>query len=123
MEVKGIEELNKRLFALDKDISDKMGNALLEGGKLIETDCKQSATAMEAVDTGRMRASISTDLISNKEVHVAPHVDYAKYVEYGTSRMPYARPFMKSGFEHARPKAIEYIRKKLGEEVKMGFSG
>ena len=120
-EVRGIEQLNMRLFAIDKAATDKLGAALLEGGQLIETDCKQSATAMEAVDTGRMRASISTDLISDKEVHVSPHVDYAVYVEFGTSKMPYARPFMKSGFEHARPKAIEHIRKKIGAEIQMGF--
>ena len=53
-----------------------------------ERDAKLGA----AVDTGTMRSSITSD-IKALSGEVGPTVDYAEYVEYGTSRMA-PQPFM-----------------------------
>lgn len=57
-----------------------------------------SAKALAAVDTGTMRSSISTTIsgsgsAGSMTAEIGPTVDYAIYVEYGTSRMG-AQPFM-----------------------------
>ena len=47
------------------------------------------------VDTGFLRNSITVDSVTPMEAIIAPHTDYAEYVEFGTSRMaaqPYMRP-------------------------------
>jgi HK97 gp10 family phage protein len=86
----------------------KLQNALLEGGKLIETACKEFCP----VDTGRLRSSILAEAVSEREVDVAPHTDYAAYVEFGTYKMD-AQPYMSPGFEQSRDAALDRIRDKL----------
>lgn len=51
------------------------------------------------VDTGRLRASIVTD-IGDLRARVAPHVSYAQYVEGGTRFMK-AQPFLMPGLHEA----------------------
>ena len=51
------------------------------------------------IDTGRMRASITTD-IGTLRARIAPHTNYALFVHEGT-RFMRARPFMTFGFEAA----------------------
>ena len=87
--------------------------ALMEGGKLIESACKQQAP----VDTGRLRASITTAAAGEDSVIVAPHVDYAMYQEFGTYKMA-AQPFMKPGFESSRDAALAHIKAKLAAAIK-----
>lgn len=64
----------------------------------IEADAKSRA----AVDTGAMRASISVVMDGDLSATIAPTVDYAVFVEYGTSRGAPAQPFMTPAAEAAR---------------------
>lgn len=59
------------------------------------------------IDTGRMRASIATD-IGNLHARIAPHVRYAIFVHSGTKFMR-ARPFMRIGLEEAKVKLFGNI--------------
>lgn len=52
-------------------------------------------TVMDAVDTGRLRRSIEGDDNGKDTAYVGTNVEYAPYVEYGTSRMA-ARPYLKN---------------------------
>ena len=54
------------------------------------------------IDTGRLRASIATD-IGNLRARIAPHVNYAIFVHEGTKFMS-SRPFMSIGMEQAQAK-------------------
>ena len=62
-----------------------------------------------AVDTGRLRASI-THRIEGNVAFVGTTVEYAAYLEYGTSRIE-PRPFLHPALE----KNDAYIREKLRE--------
>lgn len=75
---------------------------------LVERESKK----VTPVDTGRLRASIATD-IGNLRARIAPHTDYAGFVHEGTRFMP-ARPFMLWGVETA--KSDEAI---FGNEIKI----
>jgi HK97 gp10 family phage protein len=70
-------------------------------GMVAETHAKEEITEKRAVDTGRLRNSI-TYAVKKKEnaVYIGTNVKYGPYVEHGTSRMP-ARPFI-------RPAATEH---------------
>lgn len=53
---------------------------LLQLGLKIEAEAKKRCP----VDTGRLRASINTQLQGDYKVRVGSNVEYAPYVEYGT---------------------------------------
>jgi len=93
--------------------------ALMEGGKLIETGCKQSCHFTHGTTTGRLKGSIVAEAQGKDTVIVAPHTDYAQYVEFGTSNPNYpAQPYMKPGFEMSRDAAVSHIKAKLAAAIK-----
>ena len=98
------------------DIKAKAATALYQGGELIATACKENAP----VDTGLLRGSIEVEQVSDTEVQVAPHTDYAYYVEVGHhtrsgSFVP-GQWYMRNGTEESRDAVADYIRSQLTEE-------
>jgi len=72
-------------------------------------------TDMRAVDTGRLRASMTYQVDApNKQVIVGTNVSYAPYVHEGTHRMA-SRPFLKNSILNYREDYKEIIQKTLGE--------
>lgn len=55
-------------------------------------------TSMKAVDTGRLRGSIS-HTHDDEAAYVGTNVEYAPYVEYGTYKMP-SRPFLRNAISN-----------------------
>ncbi len=84
--------------------------AIQKGAYLIERVAKQSAP----VDTGRLRSSIATELIPFKAT-VMPHVNYARFLEFGTRYMM-PRPFLGPAAESAE-KQIQDILNAEVEKV------
>lgn len=86
----GIKELNAKIAT---NISL---NAVKEVIKLNGAELQQTSMRLSPVDTGQLKRSITLE-IKDKGLTavVAPHVNYAAYVEYGTRYMqakPYIRP-------------------------------
>jgi len=81
-----------------KQIADgmRLQEEVTRFGFAVERESKKNAP----VDTGRMRASIGTD-IGNLQARIGPNVNYATYVHEGTWKMK-GRPFMSSGLATAR---------------------
>jgi HK97 gp10 family phage protein len=117
----------------EKEIRKQTEKGMKKCGLAIERDAKR----MCAVDTGRLRASISTtwtgyggdraritnpvpetqsdDPVSvpggnDFVVRVGTNVDYAIYLEKGTFKMGGAQPFLFPAYEYNRPKLAEYIK-------------
>ncbi len=67
--------------------------ALEAVGLQAENNTKTQITKVGAVDTGRLRNSI-THTSDEDTAYVGTNVEYAAYVEYGTSKMA-ARPYLK----------------------------
>lgn len=65
-------------------------------------DIRAQAQYIAPVDTGALRSSITVKNISSLESIVGPTVNYAGYVEYGTSRMG-AQPYMRPAAEAVLP--------------------
>jgi HK97 gp10 family phage protein len=120
IELLGEDEVDLKLgLILERCTNGNLKNALMEGGKIIETACKSFCPvgkypAGSGRVGGRLRSSIITTGESEDSVYVAPHTDYATYVEFGTYKMQ-AQPYMGPGFESSRQAAIDHIRKKLGD--------
>lgn len=92
---------------MNKSLTDGLRKAAL----LVERYSKQ----VTPVDTGRLRASIFTD-IQPLIATIQPKTDYAIYVHEGT-RYITGRPFMKQGVEMAK----DEIERVVNDEVSQGL--
>jgi HK97 gp10 family phage protein len=89
----------RELDLLFKGPDSAMGKALTK--RAIST--VRHAKRMCPVDTGRLRSSITHEVGGDAEgmvARVGTNVEYAKYLEYGTSRMS-ARPFLRPALQAA----------------------
>lgn len=85
-----------------------------EIGQYIEGQAilKISKGATKAVDTGRLKGSITHEVGERKDevyTRVGTNVKYATYVEFGTYKMN-PRPFLRLGLKHSE-KGIKRIMK------------
>ncbi|KKK87283.1 hypothetical protein LCGC14_2754790 [marine sediment metagenome] len=89
---------------LTQQIEAAAGDNILKAVLIIERDAKK----MVAVDTGRLRSSITHEIIRYKRDvigKVGTNVNYAIAQEYGTSRMsahPYLRPALAKNLTRIR---------------------
>lgn len=94
------------------EIAGKAGaaaqRALLQTGADIVDLTKQ----ITPVDTGNLKSSYGAVPVTSNEVHVGTFVEYAPFVEYGTSRMA-AQPHLTPAF--AQSEAT--FKQRLKEEV------
>jgi len=117
--------------ALYDDAQNSVEEAILKGALRVERDAKINAP----VDTGRLRASISSRLNnSNKNdiyAEVGTNVSYAKYMEgvetfekameteFGTSKKR-ARPFLFPAYTQNKEKIKKDIAAALKKSLKLG---
>lgn len=121
MSVKYSIDIKSNVNIAEAELERKEENIAFYWGLLWQEIASKLVTRYKAVDTGRLRASLtfvtrkrtgipaskvadskSTDFLSGTasqmgEVIVGSNVPYAKFVNNGTSRMK-ARPFMKESF-------------------------
>ena len=101
-DIKFTSNVNDILSALEKG----KRNALTAIGATAETYAKQETP----VDTGRLRNSISHS-IDGEAAYIGSNVEYAPYVELGTSRAKAHHMLQKAATEHS----AEY--KRLAEDA------
>lgn len=66
----------------------------------VESEAKENIKRNKTVDTGRLLGSITTEIKDsgvNTKAEVGTNVEYANYIEYGTSKMG-AKPFLIPAF-------------------------
>lgn len=73
-------------------------------------DVETNAKAVVPVDTGKLKNSISCEFPSQTQAIIAPHTEYAAFVEYGTRRQR-AKPYMRPAAERVAPAFIEACRR------------
>lgn len=106
--VKGLDKLKASLAAMRKRLTTSNEEALRELGQEMKTRMK----AAVPVDTGKLRDSIDVEM-KGGGITVGPRgVDYAGYVEFGTSRSP-AQPYIRPVAEWARVNAPKRFRKSV----------
>lgn len=103
MTITGSETLRRNLARLaGAERRQAQADGLEAGARIAETHAKLVAP----VDTGFLRNSIQVDSVTPVEAIIAPHTEYAEFVEFGTSRQA-AQPYM-------RPALDEHEREILG---------
>ncbi len=103
-----ITQVNIRVRAKSAKIKRGISRAISKAGFLVE----RSAKRRSPVDTGRLRASIRTD-IRPLTATIAPHTNYAVFVHNGT-RNQRAQPFLTQGLDDA----LSEIRAVFNREIK-----
>lgn len=69
------------------------------------------------VDTGHLRAHIDIDKSEQYSYLVGTNVEYAKHVEFGTSRQR-PQPFLRPALEKANAKFLRDLKKMIDKNVK-----
>lgn len=80
------------------EIKSKMPTILGQLGLAGEANAVLEITSLGAVDTGNLRDSIS-HADDGTYAYIGTNVEYAPYVEMGTSRMP-ERPFLRNALQN-----------------------
>lgn len=112
VEVKGTEELMRILEGLPLKIREKVDARLGEGAEVVA----EKAGEIVHVRTGYLRSTIAavrTSLL-NWNVHATAY--YAKFVEYGTSRMP-AKPYLRPALTLTKPLITSLVKQGIAEAI------
>lgn len=108
----------ERLLARIRDIIDAMKSGSATGTRDAAEFIKDRAQQLVPVDTGRLRDSIRVNEIGPRSYTVGPgdEVEYADYVEFGTSRMA-AQPYMRPAAEMARREFPRRVARQIQSEM------
>lgn len=97
MNLKIIDHSDEVLLELAKNIIIAMEMVGLQA----ENNAKFEISAMGAIDTGNLRNSVS-HFTDGNDVYIGTNVEYAPYVEFGTSKYPKERPFLRNAVRNNR---------------------
>ncbi len=118
MTVRGGDQLRRNLARLaGAERRQAQQDGLEAGARIVETQVKISLSGQSpsspgeppGLDTGFLRNSVTVDSVTPMEAIIAPHTDYAEYLEFGTSRME-ARPFMRPALDEHEGEILAAIR-------------
>ena len=91
VQVIGVKEAIARLDLKNKEIMENVSRAINRSALQVEAEVKQSIAGRRAelrsVDTGRFMQSVTAVQLNSLQASVETNVEYAKFLEYGTSKM------------------------------------
>ena len=115
IEVSGIPEALKFLNTKEKDIDKGITAGLSKAAVFIQGEVKSSIAGQRAeptsVDTGRFLNSVDF-MVGNDEAVVFTDIDYAKFLEYGTSKFT-ARPHFRNTKSRNQDKVKDIIKEEI----------
>jgi len=113
MTVRGGEQLTRNLRRLaGNERRQAQHDGLEAGARVVEAYAKIAAP----VDTGALRNSIQVDSVTPIEAIIAPHTDYAEFVEFGTSRMA-AQPYMRPALDQNEREIVNAVQRTVAAFV------
>ena len=121
--VKGEKEIQDRLHKTIKKLPEDATVGCLRAGMVFESRAKWYASGNAGgpnVDTGFLRNSITTTEEPDG-ASVAPHADYAAFVEFGVGLKPNPRPFMRPAYEDEYDNAMKVLEDYVGRRVSINF--
>jgi len=122
IEIVRLTELEEKLSNLDVKLSRALDEALKEIAEKIRDDAK----GFVPVDTGALKKSIRIEKKGKLQVSIVAggggvinprtgrEVDYASFVEFGTSRMS-PQPYMQPALEKNRDEILRIVKEKVLE--------
>ena len=119
VEVKGLKELQRNMERIVKDLAgNPMMKAIAKAVLLVQRSAKKNAP----VDTSRLRASITPDIVTRDTVIrgvVGSNVSYAPFQEFGTRFMKGKRYLQRALNENAS-RIAQLINNAVAGVVKRG---
>ena len=116
IEIKGIEEVQKFLKNANAEKLQKAQEGLNQAGLFIQGEIVESIAGHRAeprsVDTGRFMGSIKKVDIAPLIIGVETNVEYAKFLEYGTSKME-PRMHFRNTLTREEKKVVGYLKEKI----------
>lgn len=107
IDTKSFNEFQKILKNLSKENREKCEKMIEKTAVRIESRAKYFCP----VDTGRLRASITHEIGSDKlSAVIGTNVEYSMYVEFGTRKMK-AQPYLRPAFIESVAHMVEEYRK------------
>lgn len=106
--IEGDAELKRVLESTGHRLTEAITNAVAE----VAIDVEREAKRNTPVDTGRLRSSLGVEVVDalGLQRDVATNVEYAPFVEFGTSTQP-AQPFLTPAREKAAGRIPEIVAK------------
>ena len=92
-------KITSHLPELKEELANRIPIILEALGQEAEGNAVDEITRLGAVDTGRLRGSISHKQNGVDKAYVGTNVEYAPYVELGTYKMA-PRPFLKNAIQN-----------------------
>lgn len=112
VEIKGTEELCRILEKLPQEIQDRVDEGLGEGAKAVA----EKAQEIVPVRTGYLKSTIAASRTTLFKWKVQATADYARLVEYGTSRTA-PRPFLSTSLMLMGNYVVSLVKKSLAEAI------
>ena len=101
--VQGGRQLERNMQRISGNIETEIERALTKSALIVERDAKLNAP----VDTGRLRTSI-THKVEETYAEVGTNVEYAKSIEFGTSRQS-AQPFLFPAYNNNKQRILREL--------------
>lgn len=118
IEIKGLEEVKQFLKDANKEKLQKAQEGVSQVGFFLQGEVVESIAGHRAeersVDTGRFMGSVRKVDVAPLVVAVETDVEYAKFLEFGTSRFA-PRMHFRNTLTREHEKVIDYLRKKIKE--------
>lgn len=112
-DVAGLVEIRENnAEAIASAIKSAVARALEKIGLAAEGYAKKELTRQGAVDTGRLRNSV-THAVDVDSVYIGTNVEYGPYVELGTHKMA-ARPFLRPAAQDHTTQYRSILKGELG---------
>ena len=120
IEIKGVSEVLTRLRKLGKDIKQGSDVGAFLAANMIQNEVQESIIGNRAeprsVATGRFANSITLNKLKDSEFIVFTDVEYAKYLEYGTSSLQPRSHFRNTLFRNQKK-----IKEIIENEIKRRY--
>lgn len=121
IDILGAEMLKAQLMGLTSAMESERSSAALAACHVFERRAKWYASG-HGGGPGRVTGNLNNSIQSRKtaadEAQCAPSMDYAAFVEYGTSRM-HAFPYMRPAWESGKEEAEMVLKERLGAVVSL----
>ncbi len=106
--IKGLDEFNRFMDKHLNEAPEVFEAAMKVGGMEIEREARKNAPYL----TGNLRRSIHTvteRTLIEIRAWIGTNVEYALWLEYGTSKMPKGRPFLRPALDTKYNSAINTV--------------
>ena len=120
IQIKGIEEAKQFLKNTSSKTFEAANKAIVKAGFYVEGEVKESIAGQRAeqrsVDTGRFLNSVKNVQNQPLTASVETNVEYAKFLEYGTTKMQPRHHFTNSA-KRSEPKVKEFVQAEINKTL------